>query len=101
MKTINFNVKTVKEFTNEDFKNEFKAAIKKVVAGTAGIRLEITERKKVFCVVCNDGKTIYINRNIAKVSNFYGSTRKNYKRTSWDVIGIVSGIYKGFIKEAA
>ena len=94
MKTINFNLKNVNEFTNEDFKNEFKAAIKKVVAGTAGILLEIDKYKKVFYIYCKDGETIYINRNIAKVSNFYGSTRKNYKRTSWDVLGIVSGILK-------
>ena len=100
MKTIDFNLNTVKEFTNEIFIKEFKEAIKKVVEGKAEIHLEVSKNEKVFCIVCNDGETIYINRNITKVSNFYGSIRKNYKRTSWDVIGIVNGICKGFIKEA-
>lgn len=100
MKTINFNLKTVNEFTNEIFIKEFNEAIKKVVEGKAEIHLEVSKNKKVFCISCNDGKTIYINRNITKVKNFYGSIRKSYKKTSWNVIGELSGICKGFIKEA-
>ena len=98
---ISFNVKNVNEFTNELFINEFKEALKKVVAGKTGIRLEITETKTVFCIVCHYGETIWINRNKLKVSKLTGSSRNDYKQTTYKVLTTIQGMYEGWIEEAA
>lgn len=102
MKTISINVKNVNEFTNELFINEFKEAIKKMVTKKAGgIRLEITENKKVFGILCHYGETIYINRNTLKVSKLTGSDRNDYKQTAYNVLLEIQGMYEGWIEEAA
>lgn len=99
MKTINVNVKSVNEFNNDNFNKEFKNYIQKVVAGKVGIRLEVGENKKVFNIICNDGRTIYINRNKEIVWKLIGSDRNDYKTTSDRVLSKVYSIYKGYLEE--
>lgn len=102
MKTIFFEVENVNEFTNELFINEFKEAIKKVITKKAGgIRLEITENKKVFGIVCHYGETILVKRNTLKVSKLTGSERNDYKQTTYKVLTTIQGMYEGWIEEAA
>lgn len=98
---ISIKVKNVTEFTNEIFINEFKEAIKKMVAGKVGIRLEITENKRVFAMVCHYGETICIKRNTLKVSKLNGSSRNDYKQTAYKVLATIQGMYEGWIEEAA
>ena len=56
--------------------------IRKVVKGKAVIQLESIEFKKVFNIVCNDGKTIYINRNKETVTRYGRSHRIDYIMTA-------------------
>ena len=103
-KTILINLKTVDELYNEFFMDSFREAIKKVVASKAVIRMEVGENKKVFTIICNNGETIYINRNTesvctVSVCKFYRSTRKDYKNTSIGVIVRVRSIYKKWLNE--
>lgn len=99
MKTINVNVKSVKEFENDNFNNEFKNYIQKVVAGKLGIRMEVGENKKVFTIICNDGRAIYINRNKEIVWKLIGSDRNDYKTTSNRVLSKIYSIYNGYLDE--
>lgn len=100
MKTIKINLKHTGYLYNDEFiKIGFKDAMKKVIDGKAGIRLELTDDKKVFNIVCNDGETIYINRNTVPVFKNNESNRKDYNGTTKIVKCTISNICNGITEE--
>ena len=73
--------------------------IRKVVKGKAVIHLEIIDFKKVFNIVCNDGKTIYINRNTEIVTRYGRSHRIDYIMTANGVAVQAQFICEGYEQE--
>ena len=73
--------------------------IRKVVKGKAVIHLEIIDFKKVFNIVCNDGKTIYINRNTEIVTRYGRSHRIDYIMTAKGVAVQAQFICEGYEQE--
>ena len=73
--------------------------IRKVVKGKAVIHLESIEFKRVFNIVCNDGKTIYINRNTEIVTRYGRSHRIDYIMTANGVALQAQFICEGYEEE--
>ena len=73
--------------------------IRKVIKGKAIIRLETIDFKRVFNIICNDGKTIYINRNTEKVTRYGRSYRIDYIMTANGVASQAQYICEGYEEE--
>lgn len=73
--------------------------IRKVVKGKAVIHLETIDFKRVFNIVCNDGKTIYINRNTEIVTRYGRSHRIDYIMTANWILSQAQSICEGFEQE--
>lgn len=73
--------------------------IRKVIKGKARIRLEMTDFKRVFDIVCYDKKTIYINRNTEKVTRYGRSYRIDYIMTANGVALEAQYICDGYEEE--
>lgn len=73
--------------------------IRKVVKGKAVIQLESIEFKRVFNIVCNDGKTIYINRNPETVTRYDRSHRIDYIMTANYIASQAQFICDGYEEE--
>ena len=83
METVKFRVPEPQDLFDD---SSFTDYIRKVVKGKAVIQLEAIEFKKVFNIVCNDGKTIYINRNTEIVTRYGRSHRIDYIMTANPVL---------------
>ena len=70
--------------------------IRKVVKGKAVIHLETNDFKRVFNIVCNDGKTIYINRNTETVTRYGRSHRIDYIMTANWILSQAQSICEGY-----
>ena len=77
----------------------FIGYIRKVIKGKAVIHLETIEFKRVFNIICNDGKTIYINRNTEKVTRYGRSYRIDYIMTANGVASQAQFICEGYEQE--
>ena len=73
--------------------------ILKVVKGKAVIQLESIYFKRVFNIVCNDGETIYINRNAETVTRYDRSHRIDYIMTANYILSQAQFICEGFEQE--
>ena len=85
----------------EDLYNDpyFIECIQKVIKGKAVIHLETINFKRVFNIVCNDGKTIYINRNTETVTRYGRSHRIDYIMTANGVALQAQMICEGYEQE--
>ena len=77
----------------------FIECIREVVKGKAVIQLEIIGFKRVFNIVCKDGKTIYINRNTEIVTRYGRSYRIDYIMTANGVALQAQFICEGYEQE--
>ena len=73
--------------------------IRKVVKGKAVIHLETIDFKRVFNIVCNDRKTVYINRNTETVTRYGRSHRIDYIMTANWIALQAQSICEGFEQE--
>ena len=73
--------------------------IRKVVKGKAIIQLETIDFKRIFNIVCNDGKTIYINRNMETVTRYGRSHRIDYIMTANYIALQAQSMCDGFEQE--
>lgn len=73
--------------------------IREVIKGKAVIQLEAINFKRVFNIVCNDKKTIYINRNTEKVTRYGRSYRIDYIMTANGVASQAQYICEGYEEE--
>lgn len=96
METIKFRVPEPQDLFNDP---SFMIYIRKVVKGKAVIQLETIDFKRVFNIVCNDGKTIYINRNTEIVTRYGRSHRIDYIMTANGVLMQAQFICEGFEQE--
>lgn len=96
METKRFRVPEPKDLFNDPLFIEY---IRKVIKGKAIIHLEIIEFKRVFNIVCNDGKTIYINRNEEPVTRYGRSHRIDYIMTANGVLTQAQFICEGSEEE--
>ena len=96
METIEFRVPEPQDLYNDTLFIEY---IRKVIKGKAVIQLEVIEFKKVFNIVCNDGKTIYINRNTEIVTRYDRSHRIDYIMTANGVLFQAQFICEGYEEE--
>ena len=96
METIKFRVPEPQDLVDDP---SFIGYIRKVVKGKAVIQLETIEFKRVFNIVCNDGETIYINRNAETVTRYDRSHRIDYIMTANYILCIAQSICNGFEQE--
>ena len=96
METVKFRVPEPQDLFDD---SSFTDYIRKVVKGKAVIQLEAIEFKKVFNIVCNDGKTIYINRNTEIVTRYGRSHRIDYIMTANGVASQAQFICEGYEQE--
>ncbi len=96
METKKFKVLEPKDLFDDP---TFIEHIRKVVKGKEVIQLESIEFKRVFNIVCNDGKTIYINRNKETVTRYGRSYRIDYIMTANWVASQAQFICQGFEEE--
>lgn len=96
METIKFRVPEPKDLFDDP---SFIEYIRKVVKGKAVIHLETIYFKRVFNIVCNDGKTIYINRNAETVTRYDRSNRIDYLMTANYILSQAQFICDGYEEE--
>ena len=96
METKKFRVSEPQDLFDDP---SFIEYIRKVVKGKAVIHLETIYFKRVFNIVCNDGKTIYINRNTETVTRYGRSHRINYIMTANGVLSQAQFICEGYEQE--
>ena len=96
METKKFRVPEPKDLFDDPLFIEY---IRKVVKVKAIIQLETIEFKKVFNIVCNDGKTIYINRNTETVTRYGRSHRIDYIMTANGVLFQAQSICEEYEEE--
>ena len=96
IETVKFKVPEPQDLFDDPLFIEY---IRKVVKGKAVIQLEAIEFKKVFNIVCNDGNTIYINRNTEIVTRYDRSHRIDYIMTANGVAFQAQYICEGFEQE--
>ena len=96
METKKFRVSEPQDLFNDP---TFIDYIRKVVKGKAVIHLETIEFKRVFNILCNDGETIYINRNSETVTRYDRSNRIDYIMTANWVLYQAQFICEGFEEE--
>ena len=96
METKKFRVPEPQDLFDDPLFIEY---IRKVVKGKAIIQLESIEFKRVFNIVCNDGKTVYINRNTETVTRYGRSHRIDYIMTANWIASQAQFICEGFEEE--
>lgn len=96
IETKKFRVQEPQDLFNDP---SFMEYIRKVVKGEAVIHLETINFKRVFNIVCNDGKTIYINRNTEEVTRYGRSYRIDYIMTANGVASKAQFICEGYEQE--
>lgn len=96
IETKKFRVQEPKDLFNDPTFIEY---IRKVIKGKAVIHLEAINFKRVFNIVCNEKKTIYINRNTEKVTRYGRSYRIDYIMTANGVASQAQYICEGYEEE--
>ena len=96
METIKFRVPEPQDLFDDP---SFIECIRKVVKGKAVIHLETIDFKRVFNIVCNDGETIYINRNTETVTRYDRSYRIDYIMTANWILYQAQFICEGYEQE--
>ena len=96
MEKIKFRVPEPQDLFDDP---SFIEYIRKVVKGKAIIQLETMDFKRVFNIVCNDGETIYINRNTETVTRYGRSHRIDYIMTANYILLQAQFICNGFEQE--
>lgn len=96
METTKFRVPEPQDLFDDP---SFIEYIRKVIKGKAVIQLETIDFKRIFNIVCNDGKTIYINRNAETVTRYDRSYRIDYIMTANWIASQAQSICEGYEEE--